>query len=260
MTVVFARPRYSYDSYSDIVKLIELSGYPLCYVDEIDAYNPNRCYICTPLNGEWNQGWPDAKARIIHWDLEWRLEGAYPVIPGVNEIWASDRWYAEKIGARYVLLGSHPGLALSPYTRHETIYNEWDLAPLAYIYGRRDAKIAEMRSAGLRIAPNGWGMDRDYIINRSTAMLHIHQLNNVPTIAPGRFALAAAYKMPLLAENVATPEGFDKRVIWGSYDELTQLALNTKDSTLDQLNIYGFALYNYLCVDSTFERCVEAAL
>ncbi len=254
--VVFAHTRYGYDSYSDYRRLVELSGYPTCYVDEIDPYDATKCYICTPLNGEWNQGWPRATARIIHWDLEWRLEGEYPVIPGVEEVWASDRWYANRIGARYVLFGSHQKLALSEFTRFDTI--EYDLAPMAYIYGRREHKINELRNAGYRIAPNAWGDERDRILRRSLAFLHIHQLPGVYTVAPGRFALAAAYRLPLLAESVTDPADFKDRVIWASYDEIVQRAYNIASEPNDLT--YGYALHDFLCVDRTFKKEVEAAL
>ena len=81
--IVFARPRTWYDSYSDLYTLIELSGYPLIYFDEIDPESDNK-YILTLVNGENQDGWQSPRAEIVLWDIEWRLDGDYPRIPGVS--------------------------------------------------------------------------------------------------------------------------------------------------------------------------------
>lgn len=49
--IIFARPRWDYNSYTDFYRLIELSGYPLIFFDEIDPDSSN-CYVMTILNGE----------------------------------------------------------------------------------------------------------------------------------------------------------------------------------------------------------------
>ena len=52
MNTIFAKTRYVYDSYTDYWRLVELSGFPICYVDEMDVYNPANIYIISPMNGE----------------------------------------------------------------------------------------------------------------------------------------------------------------------------------------------------------------
>ncbi len=126
---IFARPRYDYDSYRDLYRLIDLSGFKLIFFDEIDPQSDN-CYIMTIINGENNGGWVDPKARIVLWDIEWRLDGEYQRLPGVPEVWASDLWYAEHISAKYVPLGSHPGFALTPPNGQAKPY---DAAMLSYM-------------------------------------------------------------------------------------------------------------------------------
>lgn len=68
--ILFARPRHDYGSYADFYRLIELSGYPLVYFDEIDTASDN-CYIMTMINGENHapERWQGARARLILWDL-----------------------------------------------------------------------------------------------------------------------------------------------------------------------------------------------
>ena len=43
--IIFTRTRHTYDSYSDFWKLVELSGFNICFVDEIDISLENICNI-----------------------------------------------------------------------------------------------------------------------------------------------------------------------------------------------------------------------
>lgn len=253
MTVTFARTRHTYGSYTDFWSLVELAGYTTCYVDEIDPSDATRCYVVTPLNGEWQQGWTEPKAQIIHWDLEWRLEGGYPLVPGVSAVWASDEWYAGKVGAKYVLLGSHWGLR----DRAEAESGRYDVVMLAYMTWRRQRAVDQLEARGMRLAPNGWGLDRHVALIGSRTMLHVHQNDGVPTIAPQRFALAAAYGMPLVSEAVNAPGIFKDAVRWADYSELGQAVA---DIDTDESWRLGRALYELLCEQHSFRKCVEASL
>ncbi len=253
--VIFARPRTNYDSYTDLYRLITLSGYPLIYCDEIDPASDNT-YILTLRNGENEHGWPgDVKARIILYDLEWRLEGDPPPMPGVRETWAADSWYAAQIGARYVTLGSHPDLNLIPGEEADKLT---DVAMLAYMTNRRLAIAYQLAQRGLTIAGNAWGEERHRNLIGSRAMLHVHQHDHVATVAPQRFALAAAYKLPLVSETVCEPGPFADVVRFAEYGALadfTREALHRNG-----LDDAGEALFRLLCVDKTFKRCIEEAL
>lgn len=203
MTITFCKTRHEYGSYSDFWRLVDLCGYSTIYVDEIPAAGvANQVYICTPLNGEWMQG-IQTDARVILWDLEWR--DALPVVPGVDEVWVSDRWYARKIGAKHVPLGSHPRLVPQ---RSWCGTPTWDFAMLAYMTFRRQAVNSGLLVRGLRSAPNGWGHERDDVLQHSRCMLHVHQHDEVPTLAPQRWALAAASAHFLISEAVADPWPF----------------------------------------------------
>lgn len=252
---IFVRTRYDYPSYTDYWSLVALSGYETVYVDEIDIHDREKCYIIGCLNGEWNAGWSDVQARIIFLDLEWRLDGEYPKIPGVSEVWCCDPWYARHIGAKYVPLGSHPGLLSNPRWGIEKLY---DVAFMAYIYGRREHIKNQVQNAGLKIAPNGWGNERNDILQTSRMMLHVHQFDFAPTVAPQRFALAAAYRLNLVSESVTEPGIFENCVIFAPFAAL-------RDKTKDMLavandNGCGDALYELLCERYTFRKCIEAAL
>lgn len=254
MTTTFVRTRHHYDSYSDYWRLVELAGYPTCYVDEMDVQDASQCYILPLLNGEWMQGWQAPKARIIHHDIEWRLDGAYPQILGVAETWASDPWYARQIGAKYVLLGSDAHLNLHP---EQTADKYFDVVLLAYMTNRRDHIAHQLSLQHVSIAPRGWNEDRHGSLIRTRAMLQVHQHDGIPTIAPQRFALAAAYHMPMISEKVCEPGSFADAVLWADYHHLAE---TTSQHIRQELSPYADALYQLLCVERTFKHEIEAAL
>lgn len=263
MTRTMLTPNF-YDGYRDLFKLAELSGYATCYINEVEPDSDN-VYIITPLNGEWNHGWQgDVKSEIILWDLEWRLkesdydwsESDLTIPPGVKRVWASDRWYAARIGAQYVPLGSHAGLSGDAPADG----NGWDVAPLAYRTGRRTALLDDMERRGLTIVPNGWGDERDARLKEAKTVLHIHQHDKVPTVAPLRFAIAAAWHKPLISESVHDVGIFESSVLYADYAHLadyTTLMARRYDSLLrDKAD----ALHDMLCISNSFRSFVEEAL
>lgn len=268
--VIFVKTRTmlqpnTYDGYKDYFRLAELSGYASCFVNEIDPSSDNT-YIITPLNGEWNHGWAEKpRAQIILHDLEWRLresdykwdESALETPPGVARVWASDKWYAERIGAEYVPLGSHPGLVEDAYLNE----GGYDVAMLAYLSGRRQHAAGQLRDKhGLTLAPNAWNPERDAILKGTTAMVHVHQHDKVATIAPLRFALAAAYKLPLISERVEDADLFKDVVLFAEYGALPEYAAALVRYHALTLTEYGNALHDKLCVSNTFKSFVDTAL
>lgn len=256
--VVFARPRHEYDSYRDLYTLIELSGYPLVFFDELEP-DSDSTYILTVANGENVNGWHGARARIILWDLEWHLDD-FPNIPGVSEVWASDAWYARRIGARYVVMGSHDGLALEPVQRPHTM--RYDGAMLAYLTHRRGHLHNMLSRMGLRLAPNCWGAERHDVLAHTRAMLHVHQHDHIHTVAPLRFALAAAYQLPVISERLSDSGAFTYGHMltsdYANYADFAHMWLLRNDAHI--LEDYGRSLHNLLCRDYTFKASVEAAL
>lgn len=260
--VFFVRTVHTYDSYSDFWRLVELSDYPIIDYDAVDIDSDN-VYIITPLSAEWETRWTDTvKATIILWDLEWRLkessyewpESALTTPRFVNRVWASDRWYAERIGAQYVPLGSHPGLA-----QRVDSDREWDVATLCYHTHRRRT-LFDRLSDHCTLAPNAWGDDRAAILSHSKTMLHVHQHDNVPTCAPLRFALAAAYKLSLISESVIDAGVYGDSVLWAEYDKLIPYTatLVTRHALL--LERKATELHDMLCVSNSFRSFVETAL
>jgi hypothetical protein len=257
--VIFARPRHNYDSYTDLYRLIELAGYPLIFADEIQPDSDN-CYIVTIYNGETQGGWAGAKARIVLYDLEWHMDGL-PAIPGVAEIWSPDKWVADKLGWRYVPLGSDARLNPEPDINYSDCPKHYDVALLSYMGPPRRQQVAHgLQQRGVSFAPNGWGLERHAALQASRVMAHIHQLEGVYAVAAQRFCLAAAYHLPLVTETLAGPGIFAGKVLMtdaAHYPEFTAMWLAGDGNRLADL---GRELHYLLCVEHTFRKCVEAAL
>lgn len=255
---IFARTRHDYGSYADFWTLVELSGYRTCYVDEIDAADPDATYIFTPANGETTAGWHKPKARIIHWLLEWTgdLTGNPP---GVSETWVSNRTYADLLNAKFVPMGSHPGLM---FERADVPREKrYDLVHLFYMIPRRSAVIGALLKQSLQIAPSGWGRERHDSLLHSRMMLNVHQHAEYPALAPLRIALAAAYKLPIVTEGGWSVEPVERAVLVYPYDELARVIPCLVDPAYEEpLRRKGEQLYQIMCVENSFGKFVQAAL
>lgn len=274
---IFARTRHQYDSYQDFWRLVELSGFDTCYVDEIDAAS-DHTYIYTPNNGETMHGWPDARARIIWYQLEWETHpnDTGPLPPGVAEKWTMDKWHADQIGAQYVPIGSHAELAgyvgvnvdtgddvYTPQNPDGFYPKQFDVAYMAYMGPPRRQNIMNAISRkGLRASPNGWGYARHDYLRYSRAMLHVHQHETVPGVAALRVALAAAYSLPYISEQVADQGIFSHtNMLFSDYAHLADFAQQwVRDNKSRMLDDYGRALHQLLCVEKPFRYWIEAAL
>lgn len=253
-----------YDGYRDYFRIAELSGYPVIWLDEIDPQSANT-YILSPLNGDWTNGWQNPKARIILHDLEWRLktgegyqwsESELVTPPGVAEVWASDKWYAGVTEAKYVPLGSHPGLV----ENNPPAEPRFDVTLQCYMSGRRTYIADRMLEQGITIAPSKWNPDRDALLKNVTAMLHIHQWDNIATIAPLRYAIAAAYALPLISEQVQQRSIFDEIVLFTTYDAMPAYVKTLTGRYQDDLKERGAALKELLTTTYSFRACIERAL
>jgi len=143
-------------------------------------------------DGTTRHGYPEARARIIAYNIEWYDDVDYTNIPGV-EVWTPDAWWAERKGIRYVPMGGHSGLRLDDDRDYEKRYDVATLWAQSY---RRYVGQAQLTSNGLSIAPNGWGQERHEVLSQSRAMIQVHQNDGLPTVAPTRWCLAAAYCLP----------------------------------------------------------------
>lgn len=222
--IKFVSTRYLYDSYSDFRSLVRLSRFATCFVDEVRLDEPS-IYIVTPANGEWRPHIANERQRVqegqrravlVWWNLErgWNPGEAAPSSDGLGDmlqwcdrVWISDRSWARALATihgqdriRNVPVGSHPKLAEEPWFVPEYKH---DLIHLSYVTHRRSL-VYDRLAKTLRIAPNCWGAERHLALKGSRVLLGIHQ-DDKPIIEPLRFALAAAYGIPILTETVNDP-------------------------------------------------------
>lgn len=248
--ITFGKPRHEYHSYRDFWTLVELSGFPVVYIDEMDIHDSEMTYIFT--GPEAKHEFKGATARIIYWLLEWY--GDYEQREGVAETWVSNRTFSDMIGAKFVVCGSHSGLG------------SLDKLPLAYEVAhmsydgihRRNLILGMMRDSGVVIAPNGWGDKRHNILRSSLMMLHIHQSDEYPAIAPLRVSLAAAYGLPFISENGWSIEPLDNAIMHGAYKMLPTIVQNAKRN--GQIFAMGKELHRRLCDQYKFGDVVRGAV
>lgn len=263
--VSFVRTRTYYQPYDDLFRLAELSGYPVIYLDEMRPDDPTQTYIVSPINGEWKNGWPHARARIIFQQMEWHTNlEAVELPPGVSECWNGDRWHAQTIRARHVPIGSHYNLNTN---QNDCPEKEYDVVFMAYTDIHRRSLIKNaLQERGFTIAPNGWGQARHDALVRSRLMVHVHQWENIPTIAPLRWCIAAAYGLQIISESVNDRRPFAAGdFMTADYDNLVETVVKAlqdqrQDQTDGRINSYGYNLRNYLCRVLTFRESVERAL
>jgi len=261
--VYFVKTRTNYTSYDDLFRMAELSGYPIIYCDEIDVDSEN-VYIFTPINGENNHGWREGKATIICYDAEWRLKEsdyAWPesdltIPPGVSRVWTSDKWYAERINAEYVPLGSHIGLVGDAPADGQG----WDVASISYRTGRRNAAFGQMQDKGLTLAPNAWGEERDALLKECKAVVHVHQHERIATVTPLRYAIAAAWHKPLISERVYDTGIFNDCVLYADFEALADYTALMIRRYPELLQVKADELHDTLCVQNTFRSFIEKAL
>jgi len=259
--VIFCKTRYQdhgYQSYNDFFKLVELAGYPLIYVDQIDTSTDNT-YIFTPMNGECVNGWPIGKAQIILWQMEWQITDEHNTPPGVTRVWCPDAWFAQKQGYEYVPIGSDVRLCEAT---DDYIPKQYDVSFLSYQTPRRQFITQQCKSHGLTIAPNSGlhGYARSVVLLQSRLMMHIHQHDTIPGIAALRWALAATHRMPLLTESVANYGIFNyKYMMQARYGTIAEFAQSLMmDENRYMLDDYAAQLYQLLCVEKTFAKVVNA--
>lgn len=252
---IFVMPRKFYPSYVDVWELARLSGFELIYQDEANLADEQQTFIFAAP-----ESIPDcthARARTILWQLEYG--GDYTRQANgdtVSEVWCSDPSYASRTGTKFVLMGSHRGLnpALARCD------NEYDVTMLAYMVGRR-GEIKE-RLSDLnwpKNYPGHVGDERHALLARTRLMLHVHQ-HETPAIAPQRFALAAAYHMPLISETVSDTGVYGNAVMWAEYEAIPARVRQFLGGHVEDDVHYDNALHQLLCIDHPFDQCVFGGL
>ncbi len=250
--ITFVKPDWFYESYIDFWHLVELSEFPIIPLSELDI-SEHGVFIVSPMNGEWrphiNNQHKEGKmvnAHLIQWNLErpsgsagsvgqyaaacrylqyglWepregqkggqKVDLEYGESYGrfLDEVWVSDARLADEIGQRFVVLGSDYGLGEPGRDK------EFDYCHMSVEIGRRQSIFKHLDNVG----HNCWPPERDEILKKSRFALNVHQdVHNFQE--PLRFALFAAYGLPIVSENCfnSYPWGMDDTMIFSPYEGL----------------------------------------
>ena len=242
--IIFCKTRYDYQSYDDFWELVELSGFPIIYVDEIDWQSDNT-YIFTPLNGEMPRPLPDHKCKVIWLNIERPTgEHDHKLWKMFDEVWVCDKTWAKKTGAKFFFMASDKRLGYS---------GKHDQPPisLAYINPRREEKYNQL---GLNNT-NCFGQEKKKLLAEAKALVVLHQ--DVPVLSPQRFCVAAASHLPVFYEQVGDfyPLVEGKDFIPISYENCVDVFNAWIGS--DKLQQIGENLYKIMCEYTNFRKEVE---
>lgn len=255
----FILPDKEYPSYTDMRRLMRLSGFDTCLMSEARWHDPGETYIVVTPEPLPVLDRPTAK--VIAWVMEYTGEYEPDLSGWGGQVWASDPAWAASHHAQYVPLGSHPNLNADP---DDMPPPKWDAVFVGYMTPRRvnmlsmiqDVKWAETDYPG-------YGKTRHDMLVRSRVMFHVHQHENAEYLAPLRIALAAAYRLPVVSEAVYDPGVYAAAVRFSAYADLPralhdELAGTGYDDPTQMER--GTALHNLLCYERPFGRCVMEAL
>lgn len=273
--IIFVRTRHNYESYYDLIRLIELNDFPLVYVDEIDL--TKECvYILITMNGEYEPHWrnQDEKrqregrtlnAYLVQWNLErppgsagigseymrrqwWLIHNRY-----FDEVWVSDQRLADESQLRYVTLGSDERLGeVSDEAK------KYDFIHLSYETGRRQSIYKYFPSN--TIAPNCWNPERHEVLKQSSFGLAVHQ-DYLSFQEPLRLALFAAYGLPIISESLYNSYPWnDQTIITASYDSLVSTIKRCLTEDYQKYKEIGLKAHQEMCHTYQFGKMVRLAV
>lgn len=276
--ITFVRTRYNYDSYTDFWRLVELSGFPFCYTDEVNLYS-DKLYILSPMNGEWrpyvdaNTG-ADRKftSTVLLWNLERPCEADKTYSKYTNDnLSLVEYGYFDDILVSDTLLSAHCNFAYIPLGSHQDLGviskpedRRYDLIHLSCYSNYRgimfiDPSHPKSRLYGLSVAPNGWGEARHNNLMSSKFMLNVHQ-EGYHIVEPLRFALAAAYGLPVISEPINDTNiygavyTFDNIHNADDFVRVSRGILNSYDTAF----LNGLENNIRMTTEYSFRRCVES--
>jgi hypothetical protein len=271
--VIFAHTRYDYKSYEDYRMLAKISDFKTCFVDEIE-FDRYATYIISPVNCEFRDLMNSKgrtkdtphKCQVIYWQLErpdsgnWLLSSMHgtmvynqvgEMLSFVDKVWVPHR-YTALLDPRaiHVPVGGDPRLRLTEGYSEK----KYDVALFAYQCHRRAPVFSELKRR-FKVAPDGYDLDRDKILNGSRCMVAVHQ-TPMPIGEPQRVALAATYRLPFFTETISDPgplvEGRDFR--HAKIEQIPDMVAHWLSQDQSKL---GESLFQRLAVEWNFRRCVE---
>ncbi len=288
--IIFCKPVHLYDSYTDFWRLVELSGFPIISVSELDI-TKDGIYITAPMNGDYKEHFVgDLKhfertgeitggqlytqpisglprlAHMVVWNLE-RPSGSGSVGQYakdcrqwfdnrfVDEVWVSDTVLANEAQLRYVTLGSDYGLGEVSDSK-----KKYDLTHMSLENPRRMEIYKHFGKS--QIGPNCWPWDkpsRNEILRDSKFALNIHQ-DNHPFCEPLRIALFASYGLPIISETLRSDFPYGGHIIRFAYHDIVDGLKIALSESYSEWRERGLRLREILCRDLQFGNVVRQAV
>ena len=266
----FAQPRHKYDSYQDMYKLIELSGFEMIYSDEVDI-SKEGVYIFPVMNGdveahlrnEVNSG-KVRYAHLILWNIE-RPSGSAGSVGNYakrhrdliydrlfDEVWVSDKRLAEETQLRFVVLGSDENLG------QPSDEKRYDFTHMSYEIPRRTNIYKHFNQDN--IGYNCWPPERDEVLKLSKFALNIHQ-DIHPFQEPLRLSLFAAYALPVVSETIFDAYPWDDTVaVFSGYDSIVSRLRQALDEDYEPYKQMGLRARERMTGEFQFGKCVKLAV
>jgi hypothetical protein len=154
---------------------------------------------------------------------------------------------------RFVVLGSHPELGQADDTR-----KEYSFCHLSYENPRRQNIYTHFDER--EIGSNGWGEKRHEMLKRCKFALNIHQ-DHHPFQEPLRFALFAAYGLPIVSETIFDSFPWsDEFMIYSGYDSIVSKVRGVLTEEYDRYREMGLKARERMCDEFGFRKMVEQAV
>jgi hypothetical protein len=274
---VFVKSGIEYESYTDFWRLVTLAGYRTLKAKEVDL-QWDGTYIWPILDvellGLMNPASRSRRARIIFWYLERPdahlpdpatsdpgqilREGLGELIPWVDAVWVSDRGL-HRVDPRtvYAVLGGHPDLRDAEPGPRTT-----DVLHLGQETPRRKAVLNELRRQGTSLTTGSlWAQKRTQALGSSRLLISIDRMEGLHVASPLRYALAAAWRLPILSEAVPDPHPLvqGESVLMAPYPQLAGAACRVLGDP-ELLGRVSELAYRTYCLEWTFRRGVTLAL
>lgn len=254
------------DSYTDYRRLIELSSFERVNVDQI--IDDGSVYICAPATERLGHKYIELatpkgnklSSKFIYWMLERPPLDANKIVGYwdfmFSEIWAHDAVFmaTENPKVQLVRIGSDSRLKMEDSLDDYRAPKSFDFIHLCAPLGRRWHVLQHLPGI---TAPNAWGAVRALNLRSAKFMLNVHQ-DNYYYMEPLRIALAAAYQLPLLTEDLYPGNFAPGLLVQQPYCDILDTAIqwvNTGKATVE-----ASRLYEKYCIDETFEKNVRKAL
>lgn len=276
---VFVRSRIEYASYTDFWRLVELSGYRTVSAWDVD-FAWDGTYIWPVLDAflmrPSGESAPKRRARFVFWNLE-RPDAHLPehgprdpkeilragvteLLQWVDAVWVSDRGlHAMDDRTIYAVLGGHTGLRSRDRLPGDPSIHVLHLGQKT---ARRREILSRIRERGHRVMSESlWGHDRSFALADSRLLLSIDRVDGLHVAAPLRYALAAAWGLPILSEAVPDlhPLVPGDSILMAGYPDLAD-AVERALSEPKRLEEIAHKAYHTYGVEWTFRRGVREAI